>query len=62
MLRTIDLRTCETVWRTSLLAGGQAISLVYSIDGREYVMIMNAGHHFMGTPGNDSLLAFALPK
>jgi len=62
MLRAIDLRTGETVWRTSLPAGGQATPIVYSIDGREYVMIMAAGHHFMGTPGGDSLLAFALPK
>jgi len=62
MLRAIDLSTGETVWRTELPAGGQATPMIYAVDGREYVIIMAGGHHFMETPRGDSLLAFALPE
>lgn len=62
LLRAIDLKTGKTVWTAKLPAGGQATPVVYSVNGREYVAIMAAGHHFMETPEGDSLIAYALPK
>jgi quinoprotein glucose dehydrogenase len=35
--------------------------MVYEQDGKEYVVIMAGGHHFMMTPAGDSLIAYALP-
>jgi len=30
-------------------------------DGRQYLVIMAGGHHFMETPISDALVAYALP-
>lgn len=60
-IRAIDLKTGETVWHAALLAGGQATPIVYAVDGREYLAIVAAGHHFMETPEGDSVIAYALP-
>ena len=61
LLRAIDLRTGRTLWSDVLPAGGQATPMTYSVDGRQYVVIMAGGHHFMETPIGDSLVAYALP-
>jgi quinoprotein glucose dehydrogenase len=36
--------------------------MVYAIDGREYLVIVAAGHHFMETPPGDFVIAYALPN
>ena len=36
--------------------------MVYEIGGREYLVIMAGGHHFMETPAGDYVIAYALPK
>ncbi|WP_443751287.1 membrane-bound PQQ-dependent dehydrogenase, glucose/quinate/shikimate family [Asticcacaulis solisilvae] len=59
--RAIDIRTGKTVWQVTLPAGGQATPMVYEQNGKEYVVIMAGGHHFMETPEGDSLIAYALP-
>ena len=45
-----------------LPAGGQANPIVYEMDGREYLVIMAGGHHFMMTPIGDYVIAYALPQ
>ncbi|WP_140909445.1 membrane-bound PQQ-dependent dehydrogenase, glucose/quinate/shikimate family [Cognatiluteimonas lumbrici] len=62
LIRAIDIDTGETVWSDALPAGGQATPMVYAIDGREYLVIMAGGHHFMETPRGDALIAYALPR
>ncbi len=62
LIKAIDLVTGETVWRDVLPAGGQATPMTYEHDGRQYVVIMAGGHHFMQTPIGDSLVAYALPE
>jgi quinoprotein glucose dehydrogenase len=61
LIRAIDLRTGKTVWRDVLPAGGQASPIVYEQNGKEYLLVMAGGHHFMMTPPGDSLVAYALP-
>ncbi|MHC2331698.1 quinoprotein glucose dehydrogenase [Bradyrhizobium sp. USDA 4454] len=61
LIKAIDIKTGEIVWSDVLPAGGQAAPIVYEQDGKEYVVIMAGGHHFMMTPGGDSLIAYALP-
>lgn len=36
--------------------------MVYAQGGRQYVVIMAGGHHFMETPNGDYVMAYALPK
>ena len=62
LIRAIDIRTGKTVWQDVLPAGGQATPMTYEVDGRQYLVIMAGGHHFMETPIGDSLVAYALPQ
>jgi quinoprotein glucose dehydrogenase len=61
LMRAIDLRNGKTLWHDALPAGGQATPMTYSHKGRQYVLIMAGGHHFMETPIGDELVAYALP-
>ena len=61
LIRAIDLRSGKTVWRDTLPAGGQATPITYSVGGRQYLVLMTGGHHFMETPVGDQIIAWALP-
>jgi len=62
LIRAIDIETGETVWSEALPAGGQAGPMVYEQDGRQYLVLMTGGHHFMETPKGDQVIAWALPS
>ncbi|WP_269713813.1 membrane-bound PQQ-dependent dehydrogenase, glucose/quinate/shikimate family [Caulobacter sp. NIBR2454] len=61
LIRAIDLKTGKTVWKDVLPAGGQATPMTYEVGGRQYLVIMAGGHHFMETPVGDAVIAYALP-
>src|SRR3984957_16450404 len=61
LIKAIDIKTGEILWRDVLPAGGQATPIVYEQDGKEYLAIMAGGHHFMMTPPGDALVAYTLP-
>jgi quinoprotein glucose dehydrogenase len=61
LIRALDIATGEVLWQDELPAGGQAGPMVYEAQGREYVVIVAAGHHFMETPPGDYVIAYALP-
>ena len=61
LIKAIDIKTGEILWSDVLPAGGQATPIVYEQTGKQYVVIMAGGHHFMMTPPGDSLIAYALP-
>ncbi|AQR72828.1 membrane-bound PQQ-dependent dehydrogenase, glucose/quinate/shikimate family [Sphingomonas sp. LM7] len=61
LIRAIDLRTGATIWQDALPAGGQATPMVYEVAGKQYLVIMAGGHHFMETPVGDAVIAYALP-
>ncbi len=61
LLRAIDIETGRTVWSDDLPAGGQANPMTYEHLGKQYVVIMTGGHHFMETPPGDHVIAYALP-
>ncbi|RYF92736.1 MAG: membrane-bound PQQ-dependent dehydrogenase, glucose/quinate/shikimate family [Caulobacteraceae bacterium] len=61
LIRAIDLRTGRTVWSAVLPGGGQATPMTYAVNGRQYLVIMAGGHHFMETKVSDALVAYALP-
>lgn len=62
LIRAIDLRTGRVLWSDVLPAGGQATPMTYEANGRQYLVIMAGGHHFMETPIGDALVAYALPR
>ena len=61
LIRAIDLRSGRTLWTDTLPAGGQATPMTYSQNGKQYLVIMAGGHHFMETPIGDEVIAYALP-
>lgn len=42
--------------------GGQANPMVYAHGGRESLVVMAGGHHFIETPAGDAVVAYALPQ
>ena len=62
LFRAIDLKSGKTLWTAALPAGGQSAPITYSSNGRQYVVIMAGGHHFMGTGVGDEFIAYALPQ
>jgi quinoprotein glucose dehydrogenase len=60
LIRAISIDTGETLWKDVLPAGGQATPMVYAVDGREYLVIMAGGHHFMETRRGDHVIAYSL--
>ena len=62
LFRAIDLKTGRTIFKDVLPGGGQATPMTYEVNGRQYVVIMAGGHHFMETPISDALVAYALPE
>jgi quinoprotein glucose dehydrogenase len=60
LIRAIDVETGEVLWQDALPAGGQANPLTYEFEGRQYLVIMAGGHHFMETPIGDFVRAYAL--
>ena len=59
-IRAFDTATGKEVWSDTLPAGGQATPMTYSVDGKQYLVIMAGGHHFMKTPVGDYVIAYAL--
>ena len=58
--RAFDTDTGRVLWETSLPAGGYATPAVYSVGGKQYVVIA-AGGGKMGTKSGDAYVAYALP-
>jgi len=61
LIRAIDLKTGKVVWKDKLPAGGQSTPMTYEAGGKQYLVIMTGGHHFMETPIGDEVIAYALP-
>ncbi|MFC3057478.1 membrane-bound PQQ-dependent dehydrogenase, glucose/quinate/shikimate family [Paenirhodobacter populi] len=62
LIRAIDIRTGKVVWSDVLPAGGQATPMTYETGGRQYLVIMAGGHHYMHTAEGDYFIAYALPE
>jgi len=58
--RAFNKYTGQILWETKLPYGGYATPAVYSVDGKQYVVIACGGGK-MGTPSGDVYVAFALP-
>lgn len=59
--RAYDLTTGAQLWETRLPAGGQSTPMTYSVDGKQYVVIVAGGHGSVGTKPGDYIMAYTLP-
>jgi quinoprotein glucose dehydrogenase len=55
-----DKLTGKLLWETTLPAAGNATPAIYSLNGREYIVIVCGGGK-NGAPSGSSIVAFALP-
>jgi quinoprotein glucose dehydrogenase len=60
-IRAFDQQTGEILWQADLPASGFATPSIYSIDGRQYVVITCGGGK-VERPSSDVYVAFALPE
>jgi quinoprotein glucose dehydrogenase len=58
--RAFDSETGRILWQAKLPFGGNATPSVYSVNGKQYVVI-SAGGAKSGRPAGGSIVAFALP-
>ena len=61
LFRAYDTASGEVLWDDVLPGGGQSNPMTYEHEGKQYVLIMAGGHHFMRTPVSDAVIAYALP-
>jgi len=61
MFRAYDAKTGAILFETKLPAGGYATPAVYSVNGKQYVVIACGGGGRMTTKSGDGYVAFALP-
>jgi quinoprotein glucose dehydrogenase len=61
--RAFDADTGATLWETLLPTSAHATPMTYRLrpDGRQFVVIAAGGHHSLGSPSDDVLIAYALP-
>ncbi len=59
--RAYDVRDGEMLWQGDLPAAGFATPSMYSVDGKQYVVIA-AGGGRMGPPSGTEYIAFSLPQ
>jgi quinoprotein glucose dehydrogenase len=60
--RAFDTDTGELLWETDLPSAAMSQPMSYEIDGRQYVVIIAAGHQFFHRHNvTDDIVAFALP-
>jgi len=60
-IRAYDSRTGKELWRDSLPGGGQATPAVYSVGGREYLVISAGGTPALQSKLGTTVVAYALP-
>jgi quinoprotein glucose dehydrogenase len=58
--RAYDVTTGEQIWEVRLPAGGQSTPMTYTVDGKQYVVIVAGGHGSIGTKPGDYVMAYAL--
>ena len=61
MFRAYDAKTGAVLFETKLPAGGYATPAIYSVNGKQYVVIACGGGGRMTTKSGDAYVAFALP-
>ena len=60
-LRAFDSKSGNELWKAKLPAAGYATPAMYSVNGRQFVVIACGGGK-IGTKSGDAYVAFALPK
>jgi quinoprotein glucose dehydrogenase len=60
--RAFDKDTGKLLWESTLPAAGNATPSTYSVNGRQFVVIVAGGGKSKGVPSSASIVAYALPQ
>jgi quinohemoprotein ethanol dehydrogenase len=62
VLTAFDATTGQVLWNSpTMVAGANAPSMTYSINGKQYIVIAAGGNNLAGSTPGDSIYAYALP-
>ena len=59
-IRAFETETGRLLWSARLPAGGQASPMTFIHEGKQYVVIVAAGHQRLETTAGDYVIAFSL--
>jgi quinoprotein glucose dehydrogenase len=62
VIRAFDVRNGKMLWRSKLPAGGQATPMTYTVNGRQFLVMVTGNHMWFGSPAGDEVVAYALPQ
>ncbi len=62
VIRAFDVRNGKMLWRDKLPAGGQATPMTYTVNGRQFLVMVTGNHMWFGSPAGDEVVAYALPQ
>ena len=60
VLHAFDSETGKELWNYELPAGAQATPMTYTLNGKQYVVIVAGGHGKLGSKLGDYVIAFTL--
>jgi glucose dehydrogenase len=60
--RAFDIDSGRVLWEAQLDTGAHATPSVYSVNGKQYVVVAAGGGSMVETPSGDEYVAFALPE
>jgi quinoprotein glucose dehydrogenase len=60
--RAFDLRSGRLLWQTRPPGGAGSTPIAYTVNGREYVVVMASGQPAIGSEPGTRMVAFALPQ
>ncbi|WP_119389738.1 PQQ-binding-like beta-propeller repeat protein [Taklimakanibacter lacteus] len=61
MVRTLDLKTGEVLWKALVGAPAVALPAVYQYKGKQYVVFTAGGNSILTPKVSDEIVAFTLP-
>jgi len=60
-LRAFDIDNGEELWKDELPGGTQTTPMTYSVNGKQYVVMVSGHHLWFGSPASDATVAYSLP-
>lgn len=61
-LRAFDINSGEELWKDEIPGGTQTTPMTYSVDGKQFVVMVSGHHLWFGSQASDAIVAYSLPN